>query len=81
MLEYIFDIILNKKKFCFSSRLKYLVDVVTSIKNNNFMKIPNYSPDDVPQMRQVLRTALRPGNQVVQLNISLDDLLNGKITN
>ncbi|XP_044737778.1 nucleolar MIF4G domain-containing protein 1 homolog [Chrysoperla carnea] len=59
-----------------SSRLKYLVDVVTSIKNNNFMKIPNYSPDDVPQMRQVLRTALRPGNQVVQLNISLDDLLN-----
>lgn len=52
-------------------------DILMAIKNNNFTKIPSYSPDNVEHMRKVLRAALRKGNYVTQLNIALDDLLNG----
>lgn len=58
-----------------SSRLKYMLDVVMAIKNNNMNKIPSYDPTLAEHLRKVLRGLLVNGKYVTTLNITLEDLL------
>lgn len=60
----------------FSARLKYMLDVLTAIKNNNVNRIPNYDPALAEHLRKILKTVCVNGKYVNTLNISLDDLLN-----
>lgn len=56
-------------------RLRYMLDVLLAIKNNNVNKIPSYDPALAEHLRKILRTMLVNGRYVATLNITLDDLL------
>ncbi|XP_043276186.1 nucleolar MIF4G domain-containing protein 1 [Venturia canescens] len=58
-----------------NSRIKFMLDVVLAIKNNNMSKIPQYDPTHVEHLKKIMKTFLRKGNVVTQFNISLEDLL------
>lgn len=62
--------------FIFSARLKYMLDVLTAIKNNNVNRIPNYDPTLAEHLRKILKALCANGKYVTTLNISLDDLVN-----
>lgn len=64
--------------YCFSSRVKYMLDILLAIKNNNVSKIPNYDTTYSEHLKKLLKSFVRKGNYVTQLNISLDDLLKGE---
>lgn len=59
-----------------SARLKYMLDVLTAIKNNNVNRIPNYDPALAEHLRKILKTLCVNGKYVTTLNISLEDLVN-----
>ncbi|XP_076653912.1 nucleolar MIF4G domain-containing protein 1 [Halictus rubicundus] len=65
-----------------SSRVRFMLDVLLAIKNNNVSKIPQYDPSHVEHLKKVLRTVIRKGNIIAQFNVTLEDLLhadeNGK---
>lgn len=54
-----------------------MLDILLAIKNNNMTKIPQYDPTHVEHLKKLMRTLIRKGNYVTQLNISLDDLMKG----
>ncbi|XP_030758082.1 nucleolar MIF4G domain-containing protein 1 homolog [Sitophilus oryzae] len=58
-----------------NSRVKFLLDIVLAIKNNNVTKIPNYDPSYSEHLKKISKGFIRKGNYVTQLNISLEDLL------
>ncbi|CAH2093241.1 unnamed protein product [Euphydryas editha] len=57
------------------SRVKFLLEVLLAVKNNNLNKIPNYDPTYVEQLKKACRSVVRRGNYVTPLNIRLEDLL------
>ncbi|XP_013195549.1 nucleolar MIF4G domain-containing protein 1 [Amyelois transitella] len=57
------------------SRIKFLLEVLMAVKNNNLTKIPNYDPSYVEHLRKLSRGIVRRGNYVTPLNIRLEDLL------
>ncbi|XP_076286950.1 nucleolar MIF4G domain-containing protein 1 homolog [Lasioglossum baleicum] len=59
-----------------SSRVRFMLDVLLAIKNNNVSKIPQYDPSHVEHLKKVLRTVIRKGNTIAQFNVTLEDLLN-----
>lgn len=61
--------------YFFSARVKYMLDVLPAIKNNNMSKIPNYDTSYSEHLKKLMKGFIRKGNYVTQLNISLDDLL------
>lgn len=63
--------------YYFSARVKYMLDILLAIKNNNVSKIPNYDTTYSEHLKKLLKTFIRKGNYVTQLNISLEDLLKG----
>ncbi|XP_033227249.1 nucleolar MIF4G domain-containing protein 1 [Belonocnema kinseyi] len=56
-------------------RVKFMIDVLMAIKNNNMNKIPQYDPSVLEHLKKVLKTLIRTGNGISQLNITLEDLL------
>lgn len=59
----------------FSARLKYMLDVLLAVKNNNVNKIPQYDPSLAEHLRKILKMLLVNGKYVTSLNITMDDLL------
>ncbi|CAH2243284.1 jg17387 [Pararge aegeria aegeria] len=57
------------------SRIKFLLEVLLAVKNNNLNKIPNYDPSYVEHLKKLSRGVVRRGNYVTTLNIRLEDLL------
>lgn len=62
--------------FC-SSRIKFMLDVLLAIKNNNMSKIPQYDPSRIEHLKKILRSFIHKGNNVTQFNVTLEDLLEG----
>ncbi|KAI4456503.1 cell cycle control protein cwf22-related [Holotrichia oblita] len=58
-----------------NSRIKYMLDILLAIKNNNMSKIPNYDTSYSEHLKKLQKNFIRKGNYVTQLNISLEDLL------
>ncbi|XP_060522317.1 nucleolar MIF4G domain-containing protein 1 [Cylas formicarius] len=58
-----------------NSRVKFLLEILMAIKNNNVAKIPNYDPSYSEHLKKIMKSFIRKGNYVTQLNISLGDLL------
>jgi nucleolar MIF4G domain-containing protein 1 len=53
-----------------------MLDILMAIKNNNMNKIPQYDQSYVEHLNKIMKTLIRKGNSISQLNISLEDLLN-----
>ncbi|XP_022241733.1 nucleolar MIF4G domain-containing protein 1-like isoform X2 [Limulus polyphemus] len=60
------------------ARVRFMLDTLMAIRNNNMHKIPNYDPSLVEHLRKVLRGFVRKGCTVQELKISLEDLLNAE---
>ncbi|KAL1123123.1 hypothetical protein AAG570_002211 [Ranatra chinensis] len=58
-----------------SSRVRFMVDILMTIKNNNMAKLPQYDPTLSNHLKKLMKTMVRTGNSVTELKISLDDLL------
>ncbi|XP_065093901.1 nucleolar MIF4G domain-containing protein 1 homolog [Ochlerotatus camptorhynchus] len=58
------------------TRVKFMLDTLLAVKNNNMNKIPQYDPTLVEHFRKILKGMITSGKYVSTLNIGLDDLLN-----
>ncbi|XP_059619832.1 nucleolar MIF4G domain-containing protein 1 homolog [Phlebotomus argentipes] len=56
-------------------RMKFMLDILVAVKNNNMLKIPNYDPSLAEHLRKLLKGILRNEKYVTTLNIRMDDLL------
>ncbi|XP_023170646.2 nucleolar MIF4G domain-containing protein 1 homolog [Drosophila hydei] len=56
-------------------RLRFMVDILNAVKNNNMSKLPQYDPELAEMLRKRLKGMLRNERYVVTLNITLEDLL------
>ncbi|XP_026825307.1 nucleolar MIF4G domain-containing protein 1 homolog isoform X1 [Ooceraea biroi] len=58
-----------------NSRVKFMLDVLLAIKNNNMSKIPQYDPSQIEHLKKILKNFIHKGNSVTQFNVTLEDLL------
>ncbi|GIY02475.1 nucleolar MIF4G domain-containing protein 1 [Caerostris darwini] len=57
------------------SRVKFMLDILIAIRNNNMYKIPDYDPSIVEHGKKFLRGLVRKGCSIQELAISYEDLL------
>ncbi|XP_046821274.1 nucleolar MIF4G domain-containing protein 1 homolog [Vespa crabro] len=74
------ELILNLQKVASNiksdnSRVKFMLDVLMAIKNNNVSKIPQYDPSHTEHLKKLMKSFIHKGKNIVKLNISLEDLL------
>lgn len=55
-----------------------MIEILLAIKNNNMTKIPQYDPSLAEHLKKILKSMMVNGKYVTTLNITIDDLLNGK---
>ncbi|XP_052808229.1 nucleolar MIF4G domain-containing protein 1-like [Mya arenaria] len=66
-------------KLADQSRVRFMLDVIMAIRNNNMRKIPNYDPDHLDHLRKLIKTYIRGGHfGDNQLHVSVNDLLNAE---
>ncbi|KAG5325895.1 NOM1 protein, partial [Pseudoatta argentina] len=58
-----------------TSRVKFMLDVLLAIKNNNMSKIPQYDPSWREHLKKIVKSFIHKGNSVTQFNVTLEDLL------
>lgn len=58
-----------------NSRVKFMLNVLLAIKNNNVSKIPHYDSSWIEHLKKILKNFIHKGNIVTQFNITLEDLL------
>ena len=61
------------------SRVVFMIEILNGIKNNNVNKIPNYDPSHFDHLKKSLKSSLREGKFVTELNISYKDLVQVRI--
>lgn len=57
-------------------RIKFMLDILLAIKNNNMSKIPNYDPSLYDHFRKLLKSFTHAGKYITTLNITMEDILN-----
>ncbi|KAK9505232.1 hypothetical protein O3M35_009328 [Rhynocoris fuscipes] len=57
------------------ARVRFMLDVLLGIKNNNMNKLPGYDPTHSEHLKKIIKTMFRKGNYVTELKISLEDIL------
>ena len=67
------------KKKTEDSRVQFMLEVLTGIKNNNVNKIPNYDPSHFEHLRKNFKVCIREGKFVTEMNISYKDLIQVRI--
>jgi hypothetical protein len=55
-----------------------MLETLMAIKNNNMTKIPQFDPSLVEHFRKLLKGMITNGKYVTTMNITMEDLLNGK---
>ncbi|WAR14260.1 NOM1-like protein [Mya arenaria] len=66
-------------KLADQSRVRFMLEVIMAIRNNNMRKIPNYDPDHLDHLRKLIKTYIRGGHfGDNQLHVSVNDLLNAE---
>ena len=63
------------------SRLRYMLETINALKNNNMRKIPNHDPSVYEDAKKQLKHIVKGRESInsgVQLKISLNDLINAK---
>lgn len=61
-----------------NSRMKYMLNILINIKNNNISKLSDFNPSQQEEIKKVLKSFIRKGNTIVTLQIKLGDLLNAE---
>ncbi|MCL4125053.1 UNVERIFIED_CONTAM: hypothetical protein GTU68_015473, partial [Idotea baltica] len=61
------------------SRLQFMLEVLTAIKNNNISKVPNYDPTHTQHLKTAMKGLVRKGCRTSDLKISLEDLVKSKV--
>ena len=56
-------------------RVKFMLETLLAIKNNNVKKIPNYDPTQQQHLQKIIKVFLRGDCQVTPLKIGYNDLL------
>ncbi|XP_050798192.1 nucleolar MIF4G domain-containing protein 1 isoform X1 [Gopherus flavomarginatus] len=66
------------KKFQDQSRVRFMLETMLALKNNDMRKIPGYDPEPVEKLRKLQRTLVHNGGsgRETQLRVSLESLLN-----
>ncbi|XP_077863805.1 nucleolar MIF4G domain-containing protein 1-like [Saccoglossus kowalevskii] len=68
-----------KDKFKDQARVKFMLDTIGALKNNNLRKIPNYDPSHLEHLKKLLRAFTKDhSSSDCQLRISLSDLLSAE---
>lgn len=57
------------------SRVKFMLETLTVIRNNNIYKIPDYDPSIIEHSKKILRGFVRKGCTLQELAVSYEDLL------
>ncbi|GFS07541.1 nucleolar MIF4G domain-containing protein 1-like [Elysia marginata] len=58
------------------SRIRFMLDILMAVRNNNMHKIPSYDPSHVEHLKKITKNFIRgQGLGEDQLNIGLEDLL------
>uniref|UniRef100_A0A182NT17 MI domain-containing protein n=1 Tax=Anopheles dirus TaxID=7168 RepID=A0A182NT17_9DIPT len=58
------------------TRVKFMLETLLAVKNNNMTKIPQYDPTLVEHFRKLLKGMVKSGKYVSTLNIGLEDIIN-----
>ncbi|XP_046990451.1 nucleolar MIF4G domain-containing protein 1-like isoform X1 [Schistocerca americana] len=58
-----------------NTRVKFMLDVLLAIKNNNMAKIPNFDPTHSEHLKKLLKGILHKGAYVTEVKLTLQDLL------
>uniref|UniRef100_A0A2M4BDP2 Protein involved in high osmolarity signaling pathway n=1 Tax=Anopheles marajoara TaxID=58244 RepID=A0A2M4BDP2_9DIPT len=58
------------------TRVKFMLESLMAVKNNNMHKIPAYDPTLVEHFRKLLKGMITSGKYVSTMNIGLDDIVN-----
>ncbi|XP_052902558.1 nucleolar MIF4G domain-containing protein 1 homolog [Anopheles moucheti] len=58
------------------TRVKYMLETLLAVKNNNMNKIPQYDPTLVEHFRKLLKGMITSGKYVSTLNIGIEDIVN-----
>lgn len=64
-------------KFQDQTRVRFMLETMLALKNNDMRKIPGYDPEPVERLRKLQRTLIqrRAGGSDMKLRVSLDNLL------
>ncbi|XP_010789514.1 nucleolar MIF4G domain-containing protein 1-like, partial [Notothenia coriiceps] len=64
-------------KFQDQTRVRFMLETMLALKNNDMRKIPGYDPEPMEKLRKLQRTLLqrRAGGRDMKLRVSLDNLL------
>ncbi|XP_070523734.1 nucleolar MIF4G domain-containing protein 1 homolog isoform X2 [Cardiocondyla obscurior] len=65
----------GRRSIYMRSRVKFMLDVLLAIKNNNMNKIPQYDPTQIEHLKKIIKNFIHKGNSITQFNVSLEDLL------
>ncbi|CAH0394215.1 unnamed protein product [Bemisia tabaci] len=67
----------NKEtKLAEGSRVKFMIEILLAVKNNNFAKIPGYDTTTSERLKKLVKNIIRAGKYISELKITLDDLRN-----
>ncbi|XP_064648395.1 nucleolar MIF4G domain-containing protein 1-like isoform X2 [Lineus longissimus] len=70
----------DMEQFKDKSRVKFMLEVLLAIRNNNVRKIPNYDPSHLEHLKKLLRGYIKGSGSTTdsELRISLHDLVNAE---
>jgi nucleolar MIF4G domain-containing protein 1 len=57
------------------ARIRFMLEILLAIRNNNMTKIPNYDPSHTEHLRKLLRSLTKKGDALSKLNITYSELL------
>ena len=57
------------------ARIRFMLEVLLAIRNNNMTKIPNYDTSHAEHLKKLLRSLTKKGEALCKLNISYEELL------
>ncbi|XP_036617842.1 nucleolar MIF4G domain-containing protein 1 [Trichosurus vulpecula] len=68
------------KKFQDQTRIRFMLETMLALKNNDMRKIPGYDPEPVEKLRKLQRTLIRSSGsgKETQLRVSWESLLNAE---
>ncbi|NWU54489.1 NOM1 protein, partial [Dromas ardeola] len=64
-----------EKKLRDQTRVRFMLETMLALRNNDMRKIPGYDPEPVERLRKLQRTLVRSSGKETQLRVSLESLL------
>lgn len=65
-------------KFNDQTRMRFMLETMLALKNNDMRKIPGYDPEQLERLKKLQRTLTNRSGSDMKLRVSLDSLLNAE---